>query len=805
MNARILTQLARMDSAEAAWRARTTARSWWDRARTSVREPRWRRRALAPALDASPSLDSARQALKNGRDLDAHRALAAHIARRPSRFLVGVTQGDAVASRILAAVPGARDDARRRADPLLRGEHDLLGYSGLRFADDWHFDPVHDRRAPRAFWAAVPYLDPACGDHKVIWELNRHQHWLALGRADWLTGEPQYRERCLAELASWMAANPPLVGINWASMLELAFRSLSWTWALHMFGANADADAEPWIVDLLLGLDAQLAHIESNLSYYFSPNTHLIGEALALYVAGAALPELAASRRRQDVGRRILVAELSKQVARDGGHCERSTHYHRYTLDFYLLALAIARIARDPIAAVFDSAVRRLASAARALADDSGRLPHLGDDDGGMLLPIAGRQPDDIGDSLTIAGLLVGQADLRIEPAPEEAFWFLAHPSLAGRLAAGPPASPPAALTSTCLPETGYYVSRSAGAHLVIDGGPHGYKNGGHAHADALSLTLSVHGLPLLIDPGTGSYTGNATLRDRFRSTASHNTVVVDDRWQSVPSGPFHWTTAAAATVHRWRTAGVFDYFDGSHHGYAPVEHRRRVLALHGDAVVVADLVSGPDSHAVDVNWHLDPRWHAAVRGRSATLVCGAVTIGLVVPHGSLSITSGDEDAGLGWHSPVYGRVEPTTTIQCRQTGKTPIWAVSVFDLNPIDPIVDVEWLPVWVEAGALAHSAAVKISRAESTSYVAFSEPSSAGGRVTWRVGEFETDARMMCCRVLRSGQMDGLALVDGAIVRSGSGRRAFAVALGRVTPALHIDASNIRNFTPCAASPGS
>jgi hypothetical protein len=40
---------------------------------------------------------------------------------------------------------------------------------------------------------------------------------------------------------------------------------------------------------------------------------------------------------------------------------------------------------------------------------------------------------------------------------------------------------------------------------------------------------------------------------------------------------------------------------------------------------------------------------------------------------------------------------------------------------------------------------------------------------------------------------------------VRSASGRRAFGVALGRVTPALHIDATNIRNFTPCAASPGS
>ena len=64
----------------------------------------------------------------------------------------------------------------------------------------------------------------------------------------------------------------------------------------------------PWLVDLLLALDRQLTHIEQNLSHYFSPNTHLLGEALALYVAGRVAAELAASERRAATGRRILVA-----------------------------------------------------------------------------------------------------------------------------------------------------------------------------------------------------------------------------------------------------------------------------------------------------------------------------------------------------------------------------------------------------------------------------------------------------------------------------------------------------------------
>src|SRR5207302_2538362 len=139
-------------------------------------------------------------------------------------------------------------------------------------------------------------------------------------------------------------------------------RALSWTWALHfLLGADATRPGDsasyaagsgrtPWLVDLVVGLDRQLTHVEQNLSHYFSPNTHLTGEALALYVVGLALPELAASERWVARGRDILLREIDRQIHADGGHAEGSTHYHRYTLDIYLLALLTATQARDTAA-----------------------------------------------------------------------------------------------------------------------------------------------------------------------------------------------------------------------------------------------------------------------------------------------------------------------------------------------------------------------------------------------------------------------------------------------------------------------
>jgi len=322
-----LAKAVRMDLDEILWRSRAAARTVVDRARTAIAPARWNRRDLARRLARDPDLDRARTALGRSEWLDAHRELRHHLASGPARFVIAPSLKPTVASRIRREFPDSVGAAAARADRILAGEHDLLGFRGLRFdsggTTDWHFDPVHDRRAPRRFWADVAYLDPGCGDHKIIWELNRHQHWLVLGRASWLTGNPKYRVAWLSDLECWLADNPPLVGINWASMLELALRSLSWIWAVHFFGDPAEDDSTAWIVDLLLGIDTQLAHVERNLSYYFSPNTHLLGEALALYVAGRSAPTAAIASVRRTITSTRSISTCSRSPSRASPATER--------------------------------------------------------------------------------------------------------------------------------------------------------------------------------------------------------------------------------------------------------------------------------------------------------------------------------------------------------------------------------------------------------------------------------------------------------------------------------------------------
>jgi uncharacterized heparinase superfamily protein len=708
--------------------------------------------------------------------------MSAFVANQPQRFLIAPGLKATLVSRVLADFPDARAESAARANRILAGEYDLLGYRGLCFATpghqiDWHWDPVHGCRMPDVFWTRVRYFDALNGDHKIIWELNRHHHWIALARAYWLTGDACYRARFIDELQSWLAANPPLRGVNWASMLELGMRALSWTWALNSFVSDDPCHEPPWTIDLLVALDRQLAHVERHLSFYFSPNTHLLGEALGLYVAGQALPFLRASKARVALGRRILVDEIPRQIASEGSHRERSSHYHRYALDFYLIALAVARITGDAAAAPFADAVERMSVAALALSDDHGRFAHFGDDDGGTALPICGRALDDIHGSVAVADVLLHR---RVIDQREDTAWFRLHPMFSAE-----PTRPSLRHTtpsrSTALPELGYFVSRSpAGVHAVMHAGPHGYLNGGHAHADALSLTVTIGGKPLLIDPGTGTYTTDARVREQFRSTKSHNTVTVDGGSQSLTDGPFHWKRRAVTTPRVWHAADGFDYFEAAHDGYRPALHRRHVMSVHDDLLIVMDLVFVADRRPESVDrrctiashWHVDPRWRVRLSPGRATLSLGRDRVVLYAPTGQIGHFVADSRLGLGWQSPVYGRIEPGSTLRIVQTDNVPAWSLSIFSLKTSNPISAVECLTQGDDVQGGRHvrtprrlGCGVRIVRERSVDYALVVEPPEVGVLRVASFGEIATDARACFCRVVQ-GHVTDVSLVGGARV---------------------------------------
>jgi len=673
-------RLAAMDRDELRFRVVMEARQLAERVRAAVRTPAWRPGALVGALDpgAGPLVRAARHSADRGRCLDAHVALAAHLERRHSQWPLKAAERPTLTQEITRRFPDSGTDARQAADRILDGRIDLLGYRNVATGNppDWCRDVIHGRRAPLEHWANVPYLDPAIGDHKIIWELNRHQYWLALGRAYWLTNDARYREAFVTQLADWLRANPPLTGINWASMLELAFRTLSWTWCVELFADGADDDRSPWLVDLFVALDRQLTHIERNLSLYFSPNTHLTGEALGLYAVSLAFPELAGSARRAATGRTILLREAERQVLADGGHAERSAHYHRYSTEFYLLALLLARASGDSAAGAFEECARRQARYLRIIADDRGRLPLLGDDDGGMLFCGRTREASDARSTLAIAASALADPSLLIDEPDEDVYWTLGKPP-----GVALPVKDARRWPSAVLRDSGYVVSRDGrGSHLIFDAGPHGFLNGGHAHADALSIVMTIAGEPLFVDPGTGTYTVDPALRDRFRSSRMHNTLLLDGRDPWIPEGPFHWRTRLDARLLVARTAPECDFAAGTHDGYGAGRHIRALAALHDLGWLVVDRVVTSTPIQAELWWHLHPSWTAAVHDRHVALESASgLRLQLASTAQDVFVT---RDPDIASFAPEYGRLEQAAAIGMRHRSSTP-FVVATFIPEP--------------------------------------------------------------------------------------------------------------------------
>jgi hypothetical protein len=310
----------------------------------------------------------------------------------------------------------------READEICGHRFRLLGYENLSFHSpggqrkfneiDWHLDPLHGKRAPMEPWFRIPFLDFATvGDHKVTWELNRHQHLVVLAKAWLLSGDEKYVRELIAQWHSWIEGNPYPLGINWGSSLEVAFRSLSWIWIDHLLAGSA-GDAHPehkaltaFLAELVSALAFHGRYIERYLSTYFSPNTHLLGEAAALFILGTLYPQMPHAKRWARKGWEILVNEAGRQVRPDGVYFEQSLYYHVYALDFFLYARLLATINNVEIPLAFDSTLQKMLGVLEALAQ-TGPPEGFGDDDGGRLFNPRRNRTEQMTDPLALGALL---------------------------------------------------------------------------------------------------------------------------------------------------------------------------------------------------------------------------------------------------------------------------------------------------------------------------------------------------------------------------------------------------------------
>jgi hypothetical protein len=565
----------------------------------------------------------------------------------------------------------------RAADRILDGRFDVFSMRGLKlgFPPRWNVDPRTGIEAPLVFGKELNYRDPALvGDVKYLWEPNRHQELVTLAQAWHLTGKERYALGCRTLLESWFDQCPYPKGVNWCVSLEHAVRLVNWSFAWFLLGAEqspifAAAAGQAFRARWLESIYQHCHFIARHWSRHSSANNHLFGEATGLFVGALTWPLWPESARWARQARAELEREALAQTYADGVNKEQAVWYHHAVADMMLVAGLVARANGADFGQEYWARLEAMLEFIASLMDVGGNVPRIGDADEGVLVRFVPEPPPekcDVFRSLLSTGaVLFRRPAMRAKGAAfdDKTRWLLGDGAegVFARIDASK-----AFPVRRAFPEGGYFILGEAletarEIRIVADAGQLGYLAiAAHGHADALAFTLSVSGRPILVDPGTFSYS-TTPWRRYFRSTAAHNTVVIDQKDQAEYGGSFLWLEHANTVVETFRAAGDEQILTAHHDGYQrlsdPVRHRRTWRYTAGVATLgVTDELVCSAAHSVAIHWHFAPECTVAIDGDRVIASREGVRVVLRCPNGLTPILAQD------WFSDGFDRKLPATT-----------------------------------------------------------------------------------------------------------------------------------------------
>lgn len=581
--------------------------------------------------------------------------------------------------RLVAALradyPEAVEAILATAERLCAGRFALLGSAerdmtrggapGWRI--DWQRDPISGERYARVFshWRFdVARMRPGRADIKGPWELSRAQHLVTLGQAYWLSGDETYA-RCFAgTIEDFIRHNPVGFGVHWACTMDVGLRVVGWLAGLSFFQGSPHLGLR-WWRRFLKSLVEHGNFIAANLEFgtwngKLIVSNHGVSDLFGLYWLALNFPHLDAACVWRGIAETGLEREAVRQILPDGGDFESSVPYHRLVVEMLLSAYALSLQAGLPLSEGYRDRLRRSLDFVRLLRQPGGRQPQIGDADDGRAHVFTGygaAQSENMDHLLAAGARVLGLPHLRAglpkSAMIEALFWDVPGTEIAAEAGAEERAGEPGRVD--LLSDFGVAVARMGPTYLALTNGRVGTEGvGNHKHNDQLAIEWVVGDRPILVDGGSYTYTQDPDSRNRFRSTATHNTVMIGGEEQHGVNPAWLFRTEqmgeAGLTVVPPGPQGCG--IVGHHTAYGrlapPVTHLRRAFIRPDGTVVLEDLFDAARGHRLQWQFLVHPEVEVIERP-DHVLLRGAGDCLLFSSDLTWRVTD-------GWYSPGYGR-----------------------------------------------------------------------------------------------------------------------------------------------------
>lgn len=521
--------------------------------------------------------------------------------------------------------------ANRRAAALVAGRFEFLGQAeSLPDPIDWHLTSSPQR----------PHL----------WHFLLHyqEYLLDLVAAARATGDARYQERAWELITGWIAGNRPDDPRVFASAWHpytISRRLPAW---MYVWTAHPPADT---LRDAVLTSIWQQARFLADHLEWDVRGNHLLENARGLLLAGAFLdcPEAEDWLKR---GEQLLHAELPAQILPCGEHFERSPMYHAQLLETMIELASVLEPIRPEASRRCAATAAAMGSFLQQILHPDGQIPLLGD--------------SALGEHAPPRALIAAVASL---PATLETADTNTRPVT--------PVEDGARVIGD------YWTFRHADDFLLFDAGPAGADHlPAHAHADLLSMEISLGGRRLVVDSGVYEY-AEGPMRDYCRGTAAHNAMEIDglnqcDVWSRFRMGyrgwpgplttgqseDFHW---AQATHNAYRRVGVPDV-------------GRWIACRAGGPWFSVDWADGRGWHHVLNRLHLEPSVTAEKTGPDEVALTSGAGRWRLQSLGQGELTIAD-----GWYCPRFGLRTANKVVTWTVRAALPCvggWSLSPWNMN---------------------------------------------------------------------------------------------------------------------------
>jgi len=454
-------------------------------------------------------------------------------------------------------------------------------------------------------------------DIKLPWELSRMQHLIQLAIAYNSAKKEEYAEEIIKQIVDWILTNRYKCGVNWRCTMDVAIRITNWVLAINLikdYMDNLPFEGKEYFYKIFYKSlyqhgDFTIHNLEwsENLT-----SNHYLSDIAGLLILAVFTENIFKEAGEwKEFAIKELKKEMFKQVYPDGTDFEASTCYHRLVLElFFYSTFFVAQnvkykaenekkdllssaddyktIAEEIFGKGYIARLYKMFEAVLYLLKPNGRMPQIGDNDNGQFIKLYPREVLDMRNLLALGAVFFKESKWKIKEFFESDESIAEVMILYGKKGMEIWNSLEwdsfKNIKSKAFTDSGWYVMRNNKDYCIISCGPNGQNGrGGHAHNDKLSFELCIDGEDIIVDPGTYVYTPLPEWRNKFRSTAYHNTVIIDGKEQNkiLNTSLFEMENTAKSNIKciKWESKNKYDLFIGEYLKYTdshiPIIHRR--------------------------------------------------------------------------------------------------------------------------------------------------------------------------------------------------------------------------------------